>query len=150
MGDISRKNAASNTRVVGASADGTESNFAEVTANGGLHSNLRDSSGTEFGTTANPINAKTLENQGATTAYTGTANTTPANVPASAGGVISGVLINPKGNNFEVSFDGGTSYIPIDRNNIFTWDVKGEITQLLVRTDSGTSDYHILLNTEPV
>jgi len=150
MADITTKERAGSTKIIGSDSAGNESTYVESTTAGGVHANLRDDSGNEFGTEANPINAKTLENLGATTAYTGTATTTFANVPSSAGGVISGCLIKPLGNNFEVSFDGGTSYLPISRNSVFTWDVKGEITQLRVRTSSSTSDYEILLNTEPV
>ena len=49
-----------------------------------------------------------------------------------------------------MSYDNGTSYDPVDRNTVVVWDVKGNITQLRVRTTSGTSNYEILLNTEPV
>ena len=150
MADITTKDRAGSTKIIGSDTLGNENTYVEATDAGGIHANLRDNSGTEFGTEANPINAKTLENQGATTAYLGTATTTFANIPASAGGVISGCMIKPTGNNFEVSFDGGTSYLPLARNSIFTWDIKGEITQIRIKTSTGSADYEILLNTEPL
>lgn len=89
------------------------------------------------------------DNAGATTAFSGTATTTPANVPSSAGAVISGAYIRSEDNNLEVSFDGGTSYFPLNRNESISWNVMGEITQLSLRTSSGSADYVILLNREP-
>lgn len=95
-------------------------------------------------------NFETSDNQGATKAYEGTATTTVANVPASAGTAISQCLVRTFANNFEVSFDGGTTYLKLNKNDALTWDVKGEITQLKIRTSTGTASYRILLNTEAV
>ena len=88
------------------------------------------------------------DNDGTTTAITGTATTTPAGFPTTPGQGISQVLIKPLGNFFEASFDGGSTYLSIVRNSVLTWDVKGEPTQIFVRTTSGTSDFEMLVNRE--
>lgn len=57
MADASEKNTSSSTKITGANASGTESNYVEATAAGGLHTNLRSADGTELGTNSNPIQA---------------------------------------------------------------------------------------------
>lgn len=149
MADISRKNASGANRIVGAASDGTESNFAEVTANGGVHANLRNSSGTEIGTDVNPVKTRVLDNIGSTVVYSGTATTTPANVPSSAGNIISGIGLDNTGSlAMQVSMDGGTTYKTIGRGEFFSWNVKGEITQIQVKTPTSTSTYEIVINFE--
>lgn len=55
MAELSEKDASGSTKLVGSDASGNENNFANVTAQGGLHANLRDNSGAELGTADNPI-----------------------------------------------------------------------------------------------
>lgn len=88
------------------------------------------------------------DNQGGTVAYSGTATTTFANVPSVAGNSISGCLIVADGGNLQASFDGGTTYHDFAEDEALSWDVKGEITQLRVKTSSGTCDYRIIINVE--
>lgn len=95
-------------------------------------------------------NFEISDNRGATTAYEGTATTSVANVPSSAGNAISQCLIKSEGNNLQISFDDGTSFITLDKSEALTWDVKGEITQLQIKTSSGSVNYRILINTEDV
>lgn len=58
MGDLTEKNAAGTTKVVGSDQNGNESSLVQSTNNGGLHANLRDAAGDEFGTAQNPIKTK--------------------------------------------------------------------------------------------
>lgn len=93
-------------------------------------------------------NTEISDNRGTTVAYTGTATTTVANVPSVAGEAISQCLVQSLDKNLEVSFDGGTTYFPFERNGLLTWDVKGRPTQLKVRTSAATCPYRIIINFE--
>lgn len=56
MADLSDKQASQAVKIVGSDpSTGVEDNFAEVTATGGVHANLRNNSGTEIGTVSNPV-----------------------------------------------------------------------------------------------
>jgi len=55
MADLVDKNSALVVKVTGADSSGNETNFIEATANGGVHTNLRDTAGTEIATTSNPL-----------------------------------------------------------------------------------------------
>lgn len=90
-----------------------------------------------------------VDNDGSTVVESGTATTTPANVPSVAGNIISGVGIENYGNaDLLTSFDGGTTFKTLEKGGFLSWDVKGNITQLVVKTLSGTADYEIILNLE--
>lgn len=93
-------------------------------------------------------NTEISDNRGSSVVYSGTATTTPANVPSSPGEVISGMSISTGLNDILVSFDGGTTFFTVSRRGFFSHNVKGEITQLVVKTLTGTSDYEILINFE--
>lgn len=54
MADISDINSAQTVKVVGADATGVEQTPIQSTATGGIHTNLRDNTGTELATAANP------------------------------------------------------------------------------------------------
>lgn len=88
------------------------------------------------------------DNCGSTVAFDGTATTSVSLVPAVAGEAISQIYFNAIGRNLEVSFDNGTTFYAFDRKDRFTWDVKGEITQLQIRTSSGSSDWSAIINFE--
>lgn len=88
------------------------------------------------------------DNSGRSQAFNGTASTTVANVPAVAGEAISQLLLYVDGKNVEVSFDSGTSFFLMPDNGVLSWDVKGGITQVQIRTSSGTTDYSMLINFE--
>lgn len=55
MADLSGNEAAGTTKVIGSDASGVEQTPVQSTVNGGLHINLRNNSGTELGTTLNPL-----------------------------------------------------------------------------------------------
>lgn len=55
MADLSDLNAAQTVKIAGASSAGTETNFVDATAAGGVHANLRNNSGTEIGVAGSPI-----------------------------------------------------------------------------------------------
>ena len=93
---------------------------------------------------------ETEDNLGSTEAFSGTANTTPADVPGSPDKVISQALIAADDRDLQVSFDGGTTYFTFNKSEILTWDVKGKITSLKVKTPTGTAAYRIILNFEDV
>jgi len=89
------------------------------------------------------------DNAGATVAYSGTATTTPANVPASADKVISGISYwNKSADEYQISFDGGTTYHDVDKKSFNSHDVKGLITQVSIKTAVGTADYKMIINFE--
>lgn len=92
-----------------------------------------------------------LTNKGSTVAYSGTATTTPASVPAVAGNIINQIALkrSPTGSqNLEISMDGGSTYFPITKADQLTWDVRGEITQVLLRTTASTITWNMLINFE--
>lgn len=55
MADLNEINSSSMTKLVGSDATGAEQTPIQSTAQGGIHSNLRNNAGTEVGTTANPV-----------------------------------------------------------------------------------------------
>lgn len=94
-------------------------------------------------------NFEVSDNDGSTIVYSATATTTPANVPASPIGVISGFLVDNTGaNEMQVSMDGGTTFKTIAKREFLSWNVKGCITQLVVKTPSATTTYEIIINHE--
>lgn len=94
-------------------------------------------------------NFEISDNVGSTVVYSGTANTTPANVPSSAGNVISGIGVDNTGSlDMQISMDGGTTYKTVGRGEFFSWDVKGQIKQVQVKTPTSTSTYEIVINFE--
>lgn len=101
------------------------------------------------GITTDENDGEIKDNEGSTVAYSGTATTTAANVPATAGNIISGALVENTGSNdLEVSYDGGTTYYTLLKKQFVSWDIKGEITQLVVKTPTGTTTYQALINFE--
>jgi len=89
-----------------------------------------------------------MGNKGASTAYVGTATTSVASVPSVAGNAISQCLIRALDKNIEISLDGGTTFLMMEKNDALTWDVKGEITQIQIKTSVATGAYRMLINTE--
>lgn len=88
------------------------------------------------------------DNAGRTEAFSVTATTTPQSVPAVAGEQISGFLFSIEGRDVEISTDGGTSYFPFPRDAQGAKDVKGEITQLSVRTSAGSATVNLWIDFE--
>ena len=69
--------------------------------------------------------------------------TSNKNIPASAQGVIQevAVLVGKIGSkDFEISFDGGTTFLGLSKNTFFATAVKGGIEQLVTRSSTGTID----------
>lgn len=91
---------------------------------------------------------ETSDNDGSTTAFSGTATTTPADIPAVADKVISGFVFQVDGENVEISADGGTTYFKVPKKGTGSKDIKGNITQLKVRTSTGTTDYSFWVDFE--
>jgi hypothetical protein len=96
---------------------------------------------------------ETTDLVGSTTHFSGTATTTPVQLPGSPSTVISEVLIrntNSTGlQKLQVSFDGGTSYFDIEQGDTLIWGPKGEITSVYIRSSSGTVSYQLIMNREP-
>jgi hypothetical protein len=88
------------------------------------------------------------DNNGTTEGFSGTATTTPANVPLSAGNVISGFMWAVDGENVEISADGGASYFLLPKKSEGFKDIKGEPTQLIIKTSSGTAGYALWIDFE--
>ena len=129
-----------NTRV----GDLTETAPASDTASSGLNGRLQ-----RIAQRITSAISAIRGNEGTTTTFSGTATTTPANVPSTAGNVISGLGLDNTGNqDIQISMDGGTSYKTVGRGEFFTWDVKGGITQVQLKTLSSTSTYELTLNRE--
>lgn len=87
---------------------------------------------------------------GSTKAYSGTATTTETNIPTVADKIISQVTITCDGNNFQVSFDGGSTYFTMEKRDTLCQDVKGKITQIKVKTTSSTVNYKTIINFEDI
>jgi len=85
---------------------------------------------------------------GTTVSFTGTATTTPVNVPAAADKIITGagILRDSTGSTLEVSFDNGTTFFTLEKTDSITWDVKGDIKQLKFKTSSGSVAFRVLIN----
>jgi hypothetical protein len=89
------------------------------------------------------------DNLGSTVAFNGTATTTPANVPAVAGNIISGFSIwNDGGVSIQISFDGGTTFHDHDKKSFLSHNIKGEPTQLIFKTVSSSAAYRVVINFE--
>lgn len=96
-----------------------------------------------------PGTVETKDNDGSTVAYSGTATTTVSNIPAIAGNVISGCEIVNRGSiNLEISFDGGATYATLEKKESLSWDIKGNITQIKVKTLVDTTVYGCIINFE--
>lgn len=98
---------------------------------------------------SSPGDVEIRDNTGSTKAYSGTATTTAANIPATAGNVISGCEIANRGSvDMQVSFDGGATFTTILKKESLSWDVKGNIQQLQIKTAASTTTYDALINFE--
>ena len=108
-----------------------------------------------------PTQFEYSDNLGSTVVYggpsgiaTGDWTTSIKNIPSVAGAIISQVGIrtdNPSPGSFECSFDGGTTYVTVGKEEFMYVDVKGSIRQLLTRSTTGTinqAEVHVLINFE--
>lgn len=91
---------------------------------------------------------------GSTDHFNGTVGTSSVAIPASAGNVISEVLIrNPKSNSILkdllVSFDGGTTFFTISRNDYLVWGPRDNLTQIYIKGNLASTDYEIIMNRLP-
>ena len=91
---------------------------------------------------------ETEDNAGRTENFSGTATTTVSQIPAVAGESISGYLFIADERNIELSDDGGITFFPVKNGEAIIWDVKGNITQLHVRSTGGNRDYRCKINFE--
>lgn len=94
---------------------------------------------------------ETQDREGSTSHHNGTATSVAAGVPSVAAGFITEVLMTvPKqsGNAaVKISFD-SVNYIEVKELGHISWSMKGDVTQVFVKTDSGSFDYEIILNRE--
>lgn len=92
--------------------------------------------------------------QGGTLQASGTVGTTPVNVPAVAGGLISEFLIQcPEDQSdqytLQVSLDGGSNYLTMYPGGAWAWTPKGDIRQItLLGNDVAGVAYEVVLNRE--
>ena len=85
---------------------------------------------------------------GSTEAFSGTATTIVQDIPSVAGNIISGFMFSVDGNNVQISADGGVTYFNVPRKATGYKQVKGEITQLKVRTSSGSTGFDFWVDFE--
>ena len=83
--------------------------------------------------------------------FNGTVGTSSTAVPASAGNTIFQVLVkNPRTNAFaetlEVSFDGGTNFFVLRRNDTLSAENLGDLTQIEIKGSTASVDYEIVLS----
>ena len=95
-----------------------------------------------------PSQFETQDNVGTTIAYSGTATTTAAAVPAVADKVISGFMWVVDGSNVEISADGGVTFFRLPKNSQGYKDIKGSPQQLRIRTSSGSTGYDLWVDFE--
>jgi len=89
------------------------------------------------------------DNLGSTVPINGTATTTPANVPAADGFIISGFSIwNDGVVPIEISFDNGVTFHSHDKKAFWSHNVKGQPLHLVFKTLSSTAAYRIVINFE--
>lgn len=94
-------------------------------------------------------NFEVSDNVGSTVVYSGTATTTPASVPSTPGNAISGFLIENTGTvSMQISMDGGTTFKTIQKRGTFSWNLKGDKKQLVVKTLATTTTYELVINFE--
>lgn len=97
------------------------------------------------------ISALTAPLGGTLTAYSGTATTSVSNIPSTAGNNIVEAIIKNDDvfTDLLVSFDGGTTYFTIDPRSSLSIDkVRGNITQVKLKTNAGTASYDAILGAE--
>lgn len=88
------------------------------------------------------------DNSGSTEAFSVTATTSVQSVPSTPGEIISGFMFSVNGNNVEISADGGVSFFKLPKDAVGAKDIKGEITQLQVRTSSGSTALELWIDFE--
>lgn len=88
------------------------------------------------------------DNTGSTESFSGTATTTFANVPASAGNKIdgAGVWNDSTTIDLQISFDAGTTFFDLPKKSFIGQNIQGNITQIQVKTPSSTADYRMIVN----
>lgn len=84
MADLTDIQAAGSTKIIGSDATGLETNPVNATANGGLHTNLRDASGNEIGVQGNQLKTADILNAG--TGVQGALTVGTSAVPIRVGG----------------------------------------------------------------
>jgi hypothetical protein len=91
---------------------------------------------------------------GTVTHFSGVATTVAVQIPAVPSTVIAEVLIrntNDFGSDkLQVSFDGGVSYFDIDTKDALACGPKGQITSIHIRSSSGSVNYQVIMNREPL
>lgn len=88
------------------------------------------------------------DNDGSTVGFSGTATTSITDIPSVADKRISGFMFTVDGENIQISADGGTTYFDVPKKGNGAKDIKGDITQLKIRTSTGTTDYSLWVDFE--
>jgi len=100
------------------------------------------------------LQQETIDVRGETVHINETFTTSEVARPAVASGVISEVLIDvletedDDTGDLLVSFDGGTLFKRIHTGGALIWSVKGRVTQIKLKTTSGSIDAELLINRE--
>lgn len=95
-----------------------------------------------------PVSFET-DTSGSTAQYNDTATTSPANIPSSAGSVISNVLLrNTNTSNVDLllSLDGGTTFFTIPPQHQYEGSPQGDLTQIIVKSSSSTCNYESIVD----
>lgn len=94
------------------------------------------------------VSGSAVSLDGTTASYSGSATTSPSLVPAVAGNAIKEILLKNESSSIAVlvSLDGGSTYFSIPAERTLSVDpVRGDITQVLVKTLSGTASYSSII-----
>jgi hypothetical protein len=87
--------------------------------------------------------------EGSTKTFSGSAISTPTQVPSVPTFAISEALIRNDGaHTLEVSFDLGSTYFKVAKGDVLIWGPKGGVTYLLLKSSSGSVPFEILMNLE--
>jgi len=81
----------------------------------------------------------------------GASTTTPQNIPAIAAGVISEfslTCLKSQAGNLLVSLDGGSTFKTIYPGGNWSWTPKGKLTQIKIKSSSGSVNYEAVFNRE--
>jgi hypothetical protein len=138
MADANRLNSSQVVSVVGAGSTGVEQTPVQSTAQGGLHTNLRDNAGAEAGVLANPVQATDgIASGGVQGAIV--VGTAAVEVKVNGTALANRRVVTLYNNSVRIWFWGYTSAVtiatgtPIDPDDLMVWDLaKGSTASIWV------------------